>query len=142
MIGEYCEVEALREQLIHSNLVPVFLDGIKHPSCEFVRFEFAVCLPFPLTRGCREASAFVVLQLMTPRAGDYDSHAMAVLRAGKLDEFAQNFLSILNASSNSNACKNVAGMISQLTSLCLTRKTTKVTHPGLASCSDSSADPR
>ena len=65
---------------------------------------------------------------MTPRAGDYDSHAMAVLRAGKLDEFAQNFLSILNASSNSNACKNVAGMISQLTSLCLTRKTTKVAY--------------
>ena len=67
-----------------------------------------------------------MLQLMTPRAGDYDSHTMAVLRAGKIEEFVRFFLHVLRPADSVDACKNVASMISQLTSMCLSKSPAKV----------------
>ncbi len=74
----------------------------------------------------REASSFAVLQLMTPKEGDYELHTMAVLRAGKFEEFVSLFLDVLKPAQSSDACKSIACMVSQLTSMCLVKTAAKV----------------
>ena len=57
---------------------------------------------------------------MLPQPGDSALHTMAVLRAGRLDAIAQQCLSTLQ-SGGAEACRHVAAIVSQITSMCLSK---------------------
>ena len=67
---------------------------------------------------CRDASACCLAQLVVPQPGDAASHTMAVLRAGKMDVIAQHCAAALRTGS-ADACRHVAAIVSQITSMCL-----------------------
>ena len=62
---------------------------------------------------------------MTPRNGDYGAYTMAVIRAGTLEEMTSLFKSSLPMGTAATV-RNVALMVSQLTSLCLAKSAAKV----------------